>query len=91
MQPQSNNHDYPKLLTEILQKQAIIFGPTITLEKARKIHGLTLTDTGSVSAITGDPQQIITELKAQFGELSGYVVKKIIDPMIESIESRSMN
>lgn len=90
MQPQSNQ-EYQKLLTEILQKQAVIFGPTITFAKARKIPGITIADDGSVSAVTGNPQQITKDLQEQFGELSGFVVKKTIDPILGSIESRSTN
>jgi hypothetical protein len=84
MQPQSSNHDYQTLLTEILQKQAVIFGPTITFAKARNIHGITIANDGSVSSVTGDPQQITKELQEQFGELSGFVVKKTIDPLVVS-------
>ncbi|MCL5970424.1 MAG: arginine--tRNA ligase, partial [Patescibacteria group bacterium] len=36
--------DYKKLLTEVIQKQMVILGPSITLTKARNVKGLTVSD-----------------------------------------------
>ena len=80
MQPQ--NPDYQKLLTEVIQKQMVILGPTITLAKARNVKGLTVSDDGTVTAIEGNPQALIQGLIDQFVQLSGLIVKKTMEPLL---------
>jgi hypothetical protein len=79
MQP---NTDYKKLLTEVLQKQMIILGPTIALAKARNVKGLTVADDGTVTNIEGQPQELIQGLIDQFVQLSGLIVKKTMEPLL---------
>ncbi len=83
MQPQSES-DYKKLLTEVIQKQMVILGPSITLAKARNVKGLTVADDGSVVAIQGQPQELIQGLIDQFVQLSGLIVKKTMEPLLSS-------
>jgi hypothetical protein len=80
MQPQ--NPDYKKLLTEVIQKQMVILGPTITLAKARNVKGLTIADDGTVTAMEGQPQELIQGLIDQFVQLSGLIVKKTMEPLL---------
>jgi len=75
MQPPANT-DYKKLLTEVIQKQMVILGPSITLAKARNVKGLTVADDGTVVNIEGQPQALIQGLIDQFVQLSGLIVKK---------------
>ena len=79
--------DYPKLLTEVLQKQIIILGPEITLLKARNVSGLTVADSGQVTAITGDPKETAIKLLEQFRELSPLLVKKTMKQLLSAIIS----
>jgi hypothetical protein len=65
MQPPANT-DYKKLLTEVIQKQMVILGPSITLAKARNVKGLTVADDGTVVNIEGQPQALIQGLIDQF-------------------------
>lgn len=81
MQPQTQT-DYKKLLTEVIQKQMVILGPTITLAKARNVKGLTVADDGTVTAIDGQPQELIQGLIDQFVQLSGLIVKKTMEPLL---------
>jgi hypothetical protein len=81
MQPKTDQ-DYQKLLTEVIRKQIVILGPAITLAKARNVQGLTVTDDGTVTAISGNPQAITQQLVDQFMELSGLIVKKTMEPLL---------
>lgn len=76
--------DHKQLLTQVIKKQMVILGPDITLAKARNVQGLTVTDDGTVTAITGDPQEVTKQLVNQFMELSGLIVKKTMEPLLAS-------
>ncbi|HLD01461.1 MAG TPA: hypothetical protein VJC10_01165 [Patescibacteria group bacterium] len=89
MQPQSVN-DYQKVLTEVIKKQIVILGPVITLVKARKVPGLSVSDDGTVTEITGNPQVVMQELVNQFMELSGLIVKKTMEPLLASYPGLSV-
>jgi hypothetical protein len=81
MQP---NTDYKKLLTEVIQKQMVILGPSISLAKARNVKGLTVGDDGTVINIEGQPQELIQGLIDQFVQLSGLIVKKTMEPLLSA-------
>lgn len=83
MQPQANT-DYKALLTQVIQKQIVILGPTITLAKARNVKGLTVADDGTVTEINGQPQALIQGLIDQFVQLSGLIVKKTMEPLLSA-------
>ena len=83
MQP-GQNTDYKKLLTEVIQKQMVILGPSITLAKARNVKGLVVTDDGTVTDIQGPPQLLIQGLIDQFVQLSGLIVKKTMEPLLSA-------
>lgn len=81
MQPQSAQ-DYKNLLTEVIKKQIVILGPDITLSKARNVKGLTVQDDGTVTDVTGSPQEVTQALIDQFVQLSGLIVKKTMEPLL---------
>lgn len=83
MQPKTDQ-EYQKLLTEVIRKQIVILGPAITLAKARNVSGLTVSDDGTVTAISGNPQVITQQLVEQFMELSGLIVKKTMEPLLSN-------
>jgi hypothetical protein len=77
-----SNEDYKKLFTEVIKKQIILLGPNITLAKARNVKGLTILDDGTVTEINGNPQELIQALIDQFVQLSGLIVKKTMEPLL---------
>jgi hypothetical protein len=89
MQPPANT-DYKKLLTEVIQKQMVILGPSITLAKARNVKGLTVADDGTVVNIDGQPQELIQGLIDQFVQLSGLIVKKTMEPLLSIYPNEAM-
>jgi len=80
MQPKTDV-EYKNLLTEVIKKQMVILGPTITLAKARNVKGMTVQDDGTVTDLTGNPQELIQGLIDQFVQLSGLIVKKTMEPL----------
>lgn len=85
MQPTNSpagEQDYKKLLTEVIQKQMVILGPSITLAKARNVKGLTVADDGTVTDMQGPAQELIQGLIDQFVQLSGLIVKKTMEPLL---------
>lgn len=82
--PPKTDGDYQKLLTEVIKKQMVILGPDITLAKARNVQGLTVADDGSVTSLSGNPQELIQKLVEQFVELSGMIVKKTMEPLLSN-------
>ncbi|MBI2031759.1 MAG: hypothetical protein HYT08_04060 [Candidatus Levybacteria bacterium] len=79
---QEENTDYKKLLTEVIKKQIVVLGPDITLTKARNVKGLTIENDGTVSQMSGNPQELIQELINQFVQLSGQIVEKTMEPLL---------
>ncbi|HZJ18163.1 MAG TPA: hypothetical protein VFD45_00910 [Patescibacteria group bacterium] len=77
-----SNQEYQKLFTDVIKKQIILLGPDITLAKARNVKGITVADDGSVTAISGNPQEMIQALIDQFVQLSGLIVKKTMEPLL---------
>lgn len=82
--PPKTDGEYQKLLTEVIKKQIVILGPDITLAKARNVKGLTIADDGTVTQISGNPQELTQQLIEQFMELSGLIVKKTMEPLLAS-------
>lgn len=74
--------EYKNLLTEVVRKQIVILGPDITLAKIRKIKGISVDDTGTVTNINLEPQEITKQLTEQFRDLSEEIVKKTMRPIM---------
>lgn len=75
--------DYKKLITQVIKKQMVVLGPEITLAKARSVKGLKVDEDGSVLEITGAPQEIIQNLVNQFIQLSGLIMQKTMEPILD--------
>ena len=83
MHPQTDS-DYKKIFTELIRKQMIILGPDITLSKAKNVPGLQVNEQGEVTNIDGDPQALLQLLINQFVELSGAIVKKTMESILNT-------
>ena len=83
----SNTTDYKSLLTEIIQKQIVIIGPGIAISVARNVQGLTMTDDGKVTEISGDENEITQNLINEYVSLSGLIVKKAMEPLLAKYPS----
>lgn len=86
MQP---NQDPKQLLSAVIKKQIVILGPDITLAKARNVPGLVVADDGTVTDLSGDPQQITQKLIDQFVQLSGEIVRKTMEPLLSMSQNNT--
>lgn len=84
---QDSAQDYKKTLTGIIQSQIAILGPAITLSKVRHVRGLSVSDDGTVTSISETPESITKELVRQFTELSPFITKKTMAPLLYQIQS----
>jgi len=71
----ADTENYKNLINDIIAKQTLILGPDIVLLKARNVSGLRVSDSGTVEAISGDPQKILQDLVNEYIALSGQIVK----------------
>lgn len=81
---QHTENYYKQLLSDVIRKQIVILGPDITLAKARNVAGLVVGEDGTVTQIQGNPLEITQKLVNQFMELSGLIVKKTMEPLLNS-------
>jgi len=75
-------HDNKQILTDLIQKQMVLVGADIVLAKVRSVHGLTVSDDGTVTDIQGEPTVIMHQVVDQFVELSGDIVKQTMEPLL---------
>jgi len=74
---------YLALISEIIAKQSIILGPNIAVLKARNVSGLEVSDQGEVTAINGNPTEVLQSLINVYVELSGLIVKNALGSIFE--------
>ena len=82
---------HEKLLTEVIQKQMALLGPNIALATARGVAGVTITDEGVVTSLSGDHQELTQKLIEQFMALSGLIVKKTLEPLLARHSENSVS
>lgn len=75
--------EYKKMLTDLIQKQMVVLGPNIALDKARKIPGLKVTDEGMVLDMDGDPQLVLKGVANEYMALSGQIAQMTLNTLLE--------
>lgn len=78
-----DQEEYKKMLTDLIQKQMVVLGPNIALDKARKVAGLTISDDGSVKEVTGDLQMILKGVANEYMNLSGQIAQMTLNSLLE--------
>lgn len=79
----SDNQEYKKMLTDLIQKQMVVLGPNIALDKARKVPGLKISDQGEVLEVDGDSQMILKGVANEFMALSGQIAQMTLNSLLE--------
>lgn len=78
------DHDeYKKMLTDLIQKQMVVLGPNIALDKARKVAGLKVSDDGTVMDMDGDPQMVLKGVANEYMALSGQIAQMTLNSLLE--------
>lgn len=78
-----NKQEFISLFNEIIQRQTVVLGPDIAVIIGKKVEGLVFSEEGKVTDFTGDPQQILQSLINGYVNLSGLIVRKTIEPLLE--------
>ena len=78
-----------KFLTDIIKKEMIILGPSITIFKTRKIKGITVMDDGTVTQASGDLKEITTQLINEFTRLSDPIVINPLQSILANYPSQT--
>lgn len=73
---------YQSLLSDLIKKQMVMLGPSVAVGQARKVVGLTVLDDGTVTAIEGEPQQVLSSVAKQFMALSGAIAQMTLDLVV---------
>jgi hypothetical protein len=84
------NEDYTKMLTDLVQKQMVVLGPNIALDKARKIPGLKIADDGTVLEVSGDPQMVLKGVANEYMQLSGQIAQMTLNSLLEKYPQMKM-
>ncbi len=69
---------YKAVMSEIIAKQSIILGPDMSVMRAKKVAGVTVSEKGEVLEIEGDPADALKRLIDTYVELSGQIVKNAL-------------
>lgn len=72
---------YKAVMTEIIAKQSVILGPDMSIMRAKKVEGVTISESGEITSISGDPADALKRLIDTYVELSGQIVKNALGPI----------
>lgn len=75
--------EYKKMLTDLIQKQMVVLGPNIALDKAKKVAGLKVTEDGKVLDMDGDPQMVLKGVANEYMNLSGQIAQMTLNSLLE--------
>lgn len=75
--------EYTKMLTDLIQKQMVVLGPNIALDKARKVAGLKVQDDGTVLDMDGDPAMVLKGVANEYMNLSGQIAQMTLNSLLE--------
>lgn len=83
----SKEEDYRNLLSDLVKKQMVMLGPGVAISNARKVGSITVSEDGSVSAISGDPKAALEALATEYMNLSGQIAQTTLSSLLEKYPS----
>lgn len=60
----------------------VMLGPNVALSQARSVPGLSVSDEGVVTALSGNPQEILSAVAKKYLNLSGQIAQMTLDSII---------
>ena len=79
--------EYRKMLTDLIQKQMVVLGPNIALDKARKVAGVKIADDGTVLDMDGNPPMVLKGVANEYMNLSGQIAQMTLNSLLEKYPS----
>jgi hypothetical protein len=74
---------YISMVSGIIEKQAVILGPAIALNRARNVKEIQFSSAGAVVDISGEPMTVVEKLVDEYVALSGLIVKNTLRGVFE--------
>ncbi len=74
---------YKNMLTDLIKKEMIMLGPNVALGTVRKVNGITVSEDGTVTDITGEPQIVMEGVANAFMNLSGQIAQMTLKTILE--------
>ena len=74
---------YKNMLSDLIKKQMIMLGPNVALGTVRKVSGITVSEDGTVTDITGEPQVVMEGVANAFMNLSGQIAQMTLKTILE--------
>ncbi len=71
------------MLSDLIKKQMIMLGPNVALGTVRKVSGITVSEDGTVTDITGEPQVVMEGVANAFMNLSGQIAQMTLKTILE--------
>ena len=75
--------EYKNMLSDLIKKQMVMLGPGVAIGTARKVAGLSVSEDGTVTEISGDPQVIMEGVANAYMNLSGQIAQMTIKTILE--------
>ncbi|MBI2022039.1 hypothetical protein HYS93_04155 [Candidatus Daviesbacteria bacterium] len=79
----ADTEQYRNMLSDLIKKQMVMLGPNVALGTARKVAGLSVSDDGTVTEITGDPQSVMEGVANEYMNLSGQIAQMTLKTVLE--------
>ncbi len=73
----STTQAYQASLTKFIQAHMVMIGPSVVLSLVRKIHGITVSNTGVVQHIDFDPLEVVKQISGAFAPFGGVLTLRI--------------
>ncbi|MDP2631446.1 MAG: hypothetical protein Q8P30_01615 [Candidatus Uhrbacteria bacterium] len=71
------------VMNELIKKQMVILGPGVAIGKAKNIPGLSVDDSGNVTAVKGSDQKALDLLVEEYAALSGQITRSIVESIVK--------
>lgn len=78
---------YINIVSEIIEKQAVILGPDIAHLKAKNVPEIIFGNNGEILDINGEPSKALQKLIDEYVNLSGQIVKNALSSIFEKYPS----
>ncbi len=69
---------YQSLLTPFIQRHMVMLGPNVILSLIRHVPDITVTTTGAVNHVSGDPTVLLEHLSAAFVPYAGILTSQTL-------------
>lgn len=79
----ASQDQYRQIISDMLGELNQVLDEHVVTRVARNVEGLELSETGEITSLNGDPQEIVQNLIDKFVGLSNTVVVKTLQPLLK--------